>query len=194
MDVLREVFLESPVIVYLTAGLAELVTVGIWRQTRAPRARVMLAVWPALALAAGLVAHAVVTDREKVRATWDEIAAAIEASDVDRLMGNVADDFASKGLDRAALEALAKEAALHLAPRTLTIGQVAVDAVTPEAATVTLTASYARSAQRTRWSLTFAPQADGAWRLTGVECTEPADLDLRQAVNLLKQARSLLGV
>ena len=190
MEFLEHTFLEAPFLVYITTGLAELITVAIWQKTRAKRVLVMLVLWPAIAIAVAALAAAVQTDREKVHAAWTGIDQAIQAQDTARLMRNVAPDFQSTGLDRDGLERLAEQARAAMAPGSLKLSRLVIERIEGSQATATVIASYAHSGSpraATEWALTFSPQPDVAWRLEGVACRKPRNLNLRSAVSQLKQ-------
>ena len=190
MDFLRQTFLEQPFLVYLTAGMAELVTVAIYNKTRAPRARLMLALWPALALAVGLLAAAVETDHEKVRAVWDDVEATIAKSDVARLMSRVSDRFSAADLDKDGLRKLAEQAARRLPEGMLEFRNFRVEEAEAGRMTIGITA-VCRPMQTSRWHVVFAREPDGQWRMLSAECVKPRGLNLRRAVAALKTATSL---
>jgi len=193
MEFLKHTFLEAPFLVFITTGMAELVTVAVWQKTHARRVLVMLVVWPCVAVAVALLAAAVQTDREKITATWLDIESAIEAEDTDRLMRGIAEDFSSGGLDHEALRRLADEARTVMAPGAVRFDGFTLHEIADGKATATVRAVYIRGGYPTDWTLTFAAQPDGAWRLAGAECRRPATLKLRAAVNQLKQLKGVGG-
>jgi predicted protein tyrosine phosphatase len=185
MDFLRQTFLEQPFLVYLTSGMAELVTVAIYNKTRAPRARLMLMLWPVLAIAVGLLAAAVETDHEKVRVAWDDVEVAIAESDVARLMSRVSDRFSVTRLNKDDLRDLAEEAGRRLPDGMLGFRNFNVEEAEAGQMTIGITA-VCRPLQVSRWHVVFVCDPDGRWRMLSAECVKPRSLNLRQAVAALK--------
>ena len=184
---MQRILFESPVTVYLMAGLAELITAAVWQRTRARRARVMLIVWPALAVGVGILAAAVTTDREKVEATWQRLTKAVNSGDAQGVMACIAEDFSADGMGKDELGEQVERAAQVLRPDEIQFLGHRIERLDDRSAEITITAIYrgVRGAGRTRWSITFGPAADGAWRTTGASCLEPSSLTLRGALRLV---------
>ena len=90
---MSETFFESPLYVYVTLVLAELVLGVIWYESRKGKWVLGLLGPPMLGLAVGLVEHFVVTDREQIVAAVEEIAEAVETRQLHRMPQHLDEQF-----------------------------------------------------------------------------------------------------
>jgi len=192
MEMLRHVFLEQPLPVYLICGVAELVSLAFRRNRRVG---LLLLVWPAVAAAVGLLAWAVDTDREKVEHCWNRIQAGLDARRADRIMENVAEGFHGDGLDKPALGALADLALPTLKKDEVQVVEFRIEEVARRSARTRLGVIYNGLGHPfyTQWEVLFGPQADGKWRVTAARCTEPGGVTLRGAEDRLRRVKRMTG-
>jgi len=193
MEGLKHVCFEQPLLLYVLAALAELITVAIWYSTRARWTRLMLLVWPLAGVGLGLLAWAVETDREKVQHCWERIAAAIDALDAPGALANVAEDFRSAALDKRGLAVLADFSAKALKPGEVTIASFTIEEVGPQSAKTKVLVIY-HSPQgpfRTDWEVSFAPQRDGLWRVNRADCIRPLGFTLKEAGVELRRVKRM---
>jgi len=193
MELLKNIFLEQPLPFYLVAGLAELITFAVWFSLRSRRTRILLAIWPAVALLAGSLAWLVETDREKVQACWAGIRAGIETRDAARVMANIAGDFRGDGLDKARLGILAESALPLLKKDEVAFQDFRIEDLTANYAKTTLVVNYNGLGHPfpSQWEVLLAPQPDGRWRVTSARCLQPSDLDLTGAANALRRVKNV---
>jgi len=92
---MSETFFESPLYVYIALGLAELVLAAIWYERRNRHWALAMVVPPVLVVAVALVAHWVVTDREKIILAAGDIARAAEAGRLERIPPHLDEAFSS---------------------------------------------------------------------------------------------------
>ena len=183
---LKYLFLESPIGIYVLAGIAELITIAVWQNRRGRVALYLMAFWLVLAVGVGILAGTVDTGREKVRASWNGVRQAIKDRKVDGLMKHIADDFVSSGENKAQLGALAGQAFKTNGPEDVSIGGGSLKEVGDTLIEVTVIARYVPArGYPTRWLVTFKEQADGSWRIAAAQCLEPRGLTIRRAVNKL---------
>lgn len=74
---MEELFFENPLKVYFFLAFVEIILGAAWYMRRTPKLAMSLAIAPVLALAVGLVAHFVVTDREQIQQAMEEIGAGV---------------------------------------------------------------------------------------------------------------------
>ena len=192
MEFIRATLFESPLLIYMGLALAAMVTLAIWHQTRAPRARTMLGVWVALAGAVALTAALVQTDRERVLASWGGIEAAVAESDVEGVMAGISDGFSTEGIDKAAFRKLVTAGRRLMGGSGVSFRGFTVEGIEKGRAEATVTAVFWPTQSVTQWQLTFVGDADGRWRIRSVDCTDPYDLTLRRAMSAVSSARGLM--
>jgi len=93
MDILKHLFLEDPLSLWIGLALAEIVTLIVWWQSRSRRAAIGLVAFPAAALAVGLVAWAVETDYERLVRTLDVMARAADTGDAEALLERISPEY-----------------------------------------------------------------------------------------------------
>jgi len=183
---LKYLFLESPIWIYVLAGIAELITIAVWQNRRSRLALYLMAFWLVLAVGVGILAGTVDTGREKVQVAWDGVRQAIKVRKVDGLMKHIADDFVSDRQNKAQLRALAEQAFKTNGPEDVSIGGGSLNEVGDALIEVTVMARYLPArGYPTHWLVTFKNQADGSWRIAAAQCLEPRGLTIRTAVNKL---------
>ena len=183
---LKYLFRESPLWIYVLAGIAELITIAIWQSRRSRVALYLMAFWLVLAVGVGIMAAAIDTNGEKVRTAWDGARQAIEDRKVDGLMKHIADDFVGDGENKAQLGALAGQAFKTNGPEDVSIGGGSLKEVGDTLIEVTVVARYLPArGYLTRWLVTFKEQTDGSWQIAAARCLEPRGLTVRAAVNKL---------
>ncbi|MGB2754270.1 MAG: hypothetical protein WBE00_04085, partial [Phycisphaerae bacterium] len=93
MDILKHLFLEDPLSLWIGLALAEIVTLIVWWQSRSRRAAIGLVAFPAAALAVGLVAWAVETDYERLVRTLEVMGRAADTGDAEALIERVSPEY-----------------------------------------------------------------------------------------------------
>jgi hypothetical protein len=183
MSLLTHLFLESPWPIYVGVGLAWLITYVVWQSRRSRIWAALLVAWPLLAVGVGLVAYVVETPIEKSEAVWTRTATAIENRDVPGILKEIAENFTSDRSNKADIEKLAAKAVGKFGAFQVVFGPLEFTSANDRKVTATVLISAAASQLTTTWELTFGPQADGGWRLTGARCLKPRGLTIQDAVN-----------
>jgi hypothetical protein len=198
MDILKHLFLEDPLSLWIGLALAEIVTLIVWRQSRSRRAAVGLAAFPAAAIAVGLLAWAVETDYERLVRTLDVMARAVDTGDAEALIERVSPDYqpaSPRGVNgRARREDLAAVVRLGLR-------HVRATAATPtiqwEDGRAVVRQTYLfRPAPGSRfdagqafrdvvWEGVFQPDADREWRLRSAAAIRPVRVTPEEGVRYL---------
>jgi hypothetical protein len=182
----KYLFLESPIWIYVLAGIAELITIAVWQNRRGRVALYLMAFWLVFAVCVGILAGTVDTGREKVQVAWDGVRQAIKDRKVDGLMKHIEDDFVSDGENKAQLRTLAGQAFKTNGPEDVSIGGGSLNEVGDTLIEVTVMARYLPArGYPTRWLVTFKEQADGSWQIAAARCLEPRGLTVRAAVQKL---------
>ena len=179
MDILKHLFLENPLSLWIGLALAELVTLIVWWQSRSRRSAIVLAALPAAAAAVGLLAWAVETDYERLMRSLDVLARASDTGDAEAIIERISPDYQN---GRSRREDLA--AAVRLGLR-----QVRATAYTPtiqwEDGRAVVHQTYLfRPAPESRfaanqafqdvvWEGVFQPDADREWRLRSAVAIRP---------------------
>ena len=96
MDALKHAFFEDATYVYVALIFAELAIAAVWHEVRKRWAAILLIVPPVLAGATFLVERVVVTDREKIVAATEEIAASVETGRLDAILPHLHEDFRAR--------------------------------------------------------------------------------------------------
>jgi hypothetical protein len=191
MDILKHLFLENPLSLWIALALAEIVTLIVWWQSRSRRAAIGLAAFPAAAIAVGLLAWAVETDYERLVRTLDVMAKAADTGDAETFIERVSPDYQN---GRARREDLA--AAVQLGLR-----HVRATADTPtirwEDGRAVVRQTYLfRPAPGSRfaanqafqdvvWEGVFQPDADREWRLRSAVALRPVRATPEEGVRYL---------
>lgn len=81
MDDLRRAFLEEPIWLYVMLAVVEAVLAAAWHYRRSRRLAWALLAPPALAVAVGVLAWAVTTERERLAQALDQLAVAVRRGD-----------------------------------------------------------------------------------------------------------------
>ena len=182
---LTHLFLDDPWLVYFLLGLAELITLLVWRVRRTRRTAWLLAVWPVVAVAVGLLAWAVDTPTKKVTRTWGGIVAGIKQDDARKVLDGLAEDFSSARLTKADLAKMAPHVLPLYKGDALKFESFEIKEVHGRTATAEAVVTVQTIPLRTVWQLKFGSQADGkVWRLTEATCLQPQGLTLREATGL----------
>jgi hypothetical protein len=82
MDTLKSLFFEDPTALYIALGVVELAMFAVWYGRRAGRLLVAMTIPPVLAVIIALVAHLVVTDRERIHDALSAISDSAVAGDL----------------------------------------------------------------------------------------------------------------
>jgi len=191
MDILRHLFLEDPLSLWIGLALAELVTFLVWWQSRSRRSAIGLAALPAAAIAVGLLAWAVETDFERLMRTLDVMASAVDSGDAEAFIERISPDYQNGRARREDLAAVVR----------LSLRHVRAKAATPtilwEDGRAVVRQTYLfRPAPGSRfdagqpfrdveWEGVFLPDADGEWRLRSAVATRPVRVTPEEGVRYL---------
>ncbi len=181
---LSRLFLEEPWLVLFLLGLAEVITLLVWRVRRTRRAAWMLAVWPAVAVAVGVgvLAWAVDTPTKKVTRTWEGMVAAIKQNDSKKVLEGIAENFTSGRITKPYLTLMAPHVLPQYKGEALTFVSFEIKEVRDRTATAETVVIVQAAPLRMVWELKFGPEADGVWRMTEATCVQPDGIMLRDAM------------
>jgi hypothetical protein len=182
MTMLSRLFVDEPWLVFFLLGLAEVVTLLVWRMRRTRRTAWLLAVWPAAAVGVGVLAWAVDTPTKKVTRTWAEIVVGIKQNDTKKALAGIAEDFSSGRLSKADLARMAPQVLPRYKGEALRFESFEIKEVRDRTATAETVVTVQAVPMRMVWELKFGPEADGVWRLREATCVQPEGVTLREAM------------
>ena len=187
MDLLRHLLFENPLTLWMVLGMAGLVAGLVWSRTGSNRARRVLAALVAMAVAVGIAAWAVETDRERVERTLRIMAEAADTGDAEAFIERISPEYRNGPFDQ---EDLAKAVRAGLR-------EVRATAATPiirmEEGRATVTQVYVFRAapgqrfalppayERITWEGTFGPDEDREWRLRSAMGIRPRRMTAEEA-------------
>jgi hypothetical protein len=191
MDILRHLFLQNPLNLWIALGLAEIVTLIVWWQSRSRRAAIGLAAFPAAAIAVGLLAWAVETDYERLVRTLDVMARAADTGDAEAIIERVSPDYQNGRAQREDLAAAVRLGLRHVRATADTptirwengwaiVRQTYLFRPAPE--------SRFAAGQAFRdvvWEGVFGPDADREWRLRSAVAIRPVRATPEEGVRYL---------
>jgi hypothetical protein len=195
MDLVRYLLLENPLSPCIALGLIALGAAFFWSRTGSRRARAAALACCGLAAALFLVAWLVETDRERVGRTLDLMSSAASRGDAEALIAQISPDYDAAGGGKAALanvvqmglrlvRASADDPAIAMEDGRATVTQVYHFRPAPNSRLVVPT-QY----ETITWEGTFAPDADGRWRLRSAAATKPEPMSPQDAARgLMKLA------
>jgi len=179
MDALSHLFFESPLELAILSVVMLLVAYAIWLRAESDRWR--RRIWPiALALIAVLftIQSLVVTQREELSNTLDDLIAAVGRRDPAAIRPIIAADYITDEMDRAGLMSYIEAALEHVEIHDARAGTIQTD-IDGDRATmefsITATVRAANFADRipSRWRLHWLRTPAG-WRITQIEPLEIA--------------------
>ncbi len=183
MSQLRTILFEDPVVVYLLCAMVAAVAVVAAMALRQRRLVWVVVGAGAVAVAAGLLAATVTTERERLTRAAGALAAAVVAGDAAALDGLIADAYDDGVYDKAAVLERIETVRRRWELREADLSQVEVN-ITGDAAIVAFRAVvrfegsagvYNTSALPTRWRLWWF-RREGRWQVTSSHLLEPAGL------------------
>ena len=172
MDWLRTSLLEDPFYLYLGLGLAVAALLAGWYSRRRGRLLLAAGVLAAIGVGVYILERAVVTDREKIRAALDDIAAAVERGDIDAAGAWLDEKYTGWGVGNLRLGKSAAILAAKVVVNTYKVRQVQYLGK-PE-----ITVSGKTAASRLRTAVHYGRQGEGggrvllAWEVEWVKRTE----------------------
>ena len=191
MDLVRHILFENPLPLWIVLGLAAIVAGVVWTRTGSRKALGLLVAFPAAAVLVGILAWAVETDYERLTRTLDIMAGTLADGNDTRFMERVSPEYRSGSAGKEELAAIAR----------LGLKQVRATAETPvirfhdHEATVTQVYHFVPApgsrlpmppdGERVTWEGTFAPDADGEWRLWSAKATHPYRMSPEDAARVL---------
>ena len=191
MDILKHLFLENPLSLWIGLALAEIVTLLVWWQSRSRRAAIGLAAFPAAALAVGLLAWAVQTDYERLLRTLEVMGRAADTGDAEALIERVSPDYQNGRARREDLAAAVRLGLRHVRATAATptiqwedgravVRQTYLFRPAPGRATI-----GGQEALQVLWEGVFAPDADREWRLRSAVAIRPVRVTPEEGVRYL---------
>jgi hypothetical protein len=180
-SMMTHLFVDDPWLIYFLLGLAEVITLLVWWRRRTRRTAWLLAVWPAMAVAVGVLAWAVDTPTKNVTRTWAGIVAGIKQDDARKALAGIAEDFSSVRLTKSDLAKMAPHVLPLYKGESLKFESFEIKEIRGRTATAETAVTAQALPVRMVWQLKFGPQADGVWRLTEATCLQPEGITLRDA-------------
>ena len=195
MDILRHLFFENPLPLWIALGIAALGAGVFWSRTGSRRA-----MWIAMALVDAAVVLAAVawlveTDYEKVARTLAAMSRAAGAGDADAFIERISPQYSGEGAGKEQIAGIVRLGLSQLRVQTedpgirMAGGQAVVTQVyrfTPASAPG---AAVSQDLGRWTWEGIFAPDADGEWRLRSAMATSPQRLSPQAAAKFLPRVR-----
>ncbi len=178
MELLEELLLEKPLPVYLALLVAEAILAAVWLRRRTAATTLALLAGPVLALAVGLTAHFVKTDREQIASILAEIAADVEGgrlAAVDRHMAlECRMPTGGGGLNKAAILRASRTALRRYGVQRVSVAWSETIFPPGGAVTSAVTGVATRTGEtiRVTWRLKWTKR-QGAWQIVEVQLTAP---------------------
>jgi hypothetical protein len=201
MDLATYLLFEDPLTLWIILGAIGILAGVAWSRTGSRRSLALAAGCVAAGVVIGILAQVVETGREKVEHTLTVMAAAARDGDAERLIDQISADYHSGTSTR---ESLAEAVRTGLA---LVRADAAPPSITMEDGEATVVQTYRFAAaprsplhllpgsSEVTWKGTFAPDADGRWRLRSVTTLRPQQVSPEEALQMLRAAsgRGMLG-
>jgi hypothetical protein len=192
MDILKHLFLENPLSLWIGLALAEIVTLTVWWQSRSRRSAIGLAAFPAAALAVGLVAWAVQTDYERLVRTLEVMARAADTGDAEALIERISPEYQNGRARREDLAAVVRLGLRHVRATATTTPTIQWE----DGRAVVRQTYLFRPAPGSRfdagqpfrdvvWEGVFQPDADREWRLRSAVAIRPVRVTPEEGVQYL---------
>jgi hypothetical protein len=195
MDILRHLFFENPLPLWIALGIAALGAGVFWTRTGSRRAKWIAIAMVDTAIVLGLVAWLVETDYEKVARTLSTMSRAAEAGDADTFIERISAQYSDDGCDKDQIASVVR----------LGLSQLRVSTEPPgvrmagDRAVVTQVYKFSPASApgvavsqdlgRWTWEGIFAPDADGEWRLRSAMATSPQRISPQAAARMLPRMR-----
>lgn len=181
MDLLRTVLFEDPVWLYVACGVVEAVLALAWYYRRSRKLAWALLAPLALAVAVGVTAQAVTTDREKLSEAIDRLAFAVEHGDHATVVELVDREYADQRWDRnevlaAAARVMTRYKFQQIAVSDLDAQLADGQAVTKLTARITADVGFGASQVPTAWTVWWVLRPDG-WRIVSARLDSPPGID-----------------
>ncbi len=183
MDAIRSHLFENPLYLYITLAVVELAAAGVWYSRRDRKSALALLPAPVLAVAIGLTAWLVRTDREEIAAVIQAVGAAVERRDLAAVGEHVDANCRSPGSGRTVigkdeLMAIARAALARWTVTEIRLRNIETELAGANATTLIDSRVFARSdrfGQQVRdigWQLQWARRPAG-WKITRLAVTYP---------------------
>ncbi len=191
MDLIRHLLYENPTTLLVALIIATVVLGTIWRRSGSRGCRWAAVACIAVALGVTLLAWAVETDRERLQATLETMAEALDEGRPGPLIGCISPQYRSDSLNKDGLADIVRRGLKYVRAAT-EAPQVAMgdgEALVTQASRfrpapgsrVMLPQPY----QRVVWKAVFAPDADGEWRLRSARVVSPREMLPQEAARYL---------
>lgn len=180
MDRLSEMFFENPVRIYVALGAVEAVVLIVWVLRRTQWWGRCLLIAPVVAVAVGLMAHFVQTDREQIRRFLTTSVVHVEAGDADAAAACLDNDFSVPGpLGQSIPREVFVEYA-RVVLRTTPLEKIVVHRLDTQvdgrkAATelvVTIVTKSMGGVRNAKWRIDWV-ERDKGWRIIRLQAVEP---------------------
>ena len=191
MNVFRHFVFENPVTLLIVLIIATVILGTVWRRTGKNAARAAASVCLAAAAIVALVAWFVETDRERLQRTLDTMARAADEGRPEVFIERISPDYRTDGQGKDGLadivrhglryvRASARGATVDMEEDRATVTQTYTFRTAPG-----MRAPVAERFPRVEWEGTFAPDADGEWRLRSAQVLSPRPMLPQEAVRYL---------
>jgi hypothetical protein len=169
VDILRHIFFEDPLTLWIFFGIGAIVAAAFWSRTGSRWALVTAGGFVTAAVVVGLVAWLVDTDYERLVRSINMIGKAVETGNADAFIERISPEYQNGPFRKDDLA----EAARKALPLVRAIPRTPVIKPTGTEATVTVQYIFSRVSGKgpgegeiaVTWEGKFAPDADGEWRL-----------------------------
>jgi len=195
MDILRHVFFENPLPLWIALGIAALGAGVFWARTGSRRAKWIAIAIVDAAVVLGLVAWLVETDCEKVARTLSTMSRAAEAGDADAFIERISAQYSGDGCGKEQIAGIVRLGLSQLRVSTeppgirMAGGQAVVTQVYKFSPASAPGVAVSQDLGRWTWEGAFAPDADGEWRLRSAMATSPQRISPQAAARMLPRIR-----
>ena len=193
MDFFRHLFFENPQTLWVLLGIGAILAGVVWRRMGSRHARTAAVVLAAAAVAIGILAWAVETDREKLLRSISTMNMAANDGPADAFIERISPSYRNGPLGKDHLAAVVRQAAMKLRAS----GEILK--IDPRDKDFLVTQVYHfRPApnvhflvppewQNVTWEGVFAKDPDGQWRLRSAVATHPRRITPEEAGQYLRQ-------
>ncbi len=181
MDEVNALVFEDPAALYWALGFAELFTLAVLYKWRSRRALIATGVPAVLAVAVGIAAWLVTTERERLYTALNGLAEAVCNGDTEGLNEWIDDDYDDGVFNKARILDRAEKARKEYGIRSIDITSLKVTIASNEGTTIVgadidvARSSLGEGTVPTRWTLRWIRQPAG-WRLRWARLDRPGGL------------------